>query len=284
MKLQLFKTLWGAVGAGSPHPTLQEAIPAVAADGFEGVAFALIAHQLEPGIGSLQQLRELCNEHGLGIATLVQTSGDTVKDHLKRLRSEFQEAAPLKSRHLICHGGRDAFDDGQAVQFYSEALKMEDDLGLTVAHETHRSRILYNPWTTARMLERFENLKLALDLSHWVVVAERLIDDQLDIIRAAAARTIHIDARVGYPQGPQVPDPRAPEWAETLESHLRWWNMAWDEQEVTGLHTSTVVPEFGPPPYQQTLPYTGEPTADLWEVVGWMAKLLRDRFDARPDR
>ena len=202
MKLQLFKTLWGAVGAGSPHPTLKEAIPAVAADGFEGVAFALIAHQLEPGIGSLQQLRELCNEHGLGIATLVQTSGDTVKDHLKRLRSEFQEAAPLKSRHLICHGGRDAFDDGQAVQFYSEALKMEDDLGLTVAHETHRSRILYNPWTTARVLERFENLKLALDLSHWVVVAERLIDDQLDIIRAAAARTIHIVARVGYPQGP----------------------------------------------------------------------------------
>ncbi|MEE8491096.1 MAG: TIM barrel protein [Acidimicrobiia bacterium] len=284
MKLQLFKTLWGAVGAGSPHPTLQEAIPAVAADGFEGVAFALIAHQLEPGIGSLQQLRELCNEHGLGIATLVQTSGDTVKDHLKRLRSEFQETAPLKSRHLICHGGRDAFDDGQAVQFYSEALKMEDDLGLTVAHETHRSRILYNPWTTARMLERFENLKLALDLSHWVVVAERLIDDQLDIIRAAAALTIHIDDTDGYPQGPQVPDPREPEWAETLESHLRWWNMAWDEQEVTGLHTSTVVPEFGPPPYQQTLPYTGEPTADLWEVVGWMAKLLRDRFDARPDR
>ena len=28
-----------------------------------------------------------------------------------------------------------------------------------MAHETHRSRILYNPWTTARMLERFENLE-----------------------------------------------------------------------------------------------------------------------------
>lgn len=281
MKLEVFKTLWGVVGAGNPFPTFEEAIPAVAGEGFDGVAFALIARQLEPEIGTLPQLEELCDEHDLGIVTLVQTSGDSVDDHLVRLRSEFEEAAALSSRHLVCHGGRDAFDDEQAARFFSEALAMERDLGVVVGYETHRHRILYNPWTTARMLDRFEDLKLALDFSHWVVVAERLIDDQLEIIRKAATRAVHIDARVGYPEGPQVPDPRAPEWNEALEAHLRWWDIAWDEQERRGLDTSIVVPEYGPPPYQQTLPHTGAPTTNLWDVCNWMTAVLRDRFEGR---
>ena len=46
-----------------------------------------------------------------------------------------------------------------------------------MAHETHRGRILFNPWITCRLLDRFEHLKLCCDFSHWVCVSERLIDD-----------------------------------------------------------------------------------------------------------
>lgn len=283
MRLAVYKTLWGAVGTGTPYPTFDEVIPAVARDGFDGVAFALFSLQTDPDIGTLDRLRELRDEHKLEIVTLVQTSGTTVADHIASLRADLNQAEVLGSRHIVCLGGLDAFDTAAAEQFFTEALAMERDLGLRIAHETHRHRILYNPWTTARMLDRFEDLKLAVDFSHWVVVAERLIDDQLDIIRQAADRAIHIDARVGHPEGPQVPDPRAPEWEETLEAHLRWWEIVWKAQAAKGLDESITVPEFGAPPYQQTLPYTGAATSDLWEICNWMADVLRYRFMHRSD-
>lgn len=75
----------------------------------------------------------------------LHTIGDTVEDHLEGLGSEFKQVTPLNSRHLIRHGGRDAFDDEQAARFRSQALAMERDLGVTVGHDTHRLRILYNP-------------------------------------------------------------------------------------------------------------------------------------------
>jgi sugar phosphate isomerase/epimerase len=280
MRLDVFKTLWGAVGAGSPYPTFREAIPVIAAQGFDGVAFALIARTFDPGIGELEELRELCDEHGLEIATLVMSEGATVEDHVASLRSDVEAAAPLRSRHLMAHGGADWFDDDQATRFFREVLAMERDLGLTVGHETHRTRILYNPWTTARMLDRFEDLQLTIDFSHWVVVAERLIDDQIDIVRQAAERAVHVDARVGSTQAIQVADPAASDQAETLEGYLRWWHLVWDAQEQRGMGVSTVVPEFGPPPYQPTLP-GGAPITDLWGVCGWMADRLRTEFASR---
>ncbi len=33
--------------------------------------------------------------------------------------------------------------------------------------------------------------------------------------------TVHVHARVGYEQGPQVPDPRLPEWRYALEKIRR---------------------------------------------------------------
>lgn len=281
MRLEVFKTLWGAVGSGAPYATFRDAIPAIAAEGFDGVAFALIARTFEPDIGELGELRELCDEHDLAIATLVMSEGSTVGDHLASLRADIEEAEVLRSRHLMAHGGADWFDDGQATEFFSEALAMQRDLGLTIGYETHRTRILYNPWTTSRMLDRFEDLQLTIDFSHWVVVAERLVDDQLDIVRQAAERAVHLDARVGSSQAIQVADPSAPEEAETLAAYLRWWGIVWDAQERRGIDVSTVVPEFGPPPYQPVLPHTGKPITDLWQVCGWMAGRLRSEFAER---
>jgi site-specific recombinase XerD len=45
-------------------------------------------------------------------------------------------------------------------------------------------------------------------------VAERMLHTETEIIRQCADRCIHIHARVGYEEGPQVPDP-----------HMRWHEM-----------------------------------------------------------
>jgi hypothetical protein len=131
---------------------------------------------------------------------------------------------------------------------------------------------------TRDLLERVEGLKLCCDFSHWVCVAERLLDDCAPIIELAASRCIHIHARVGYEEGPQVPDPSAPEYQRHVEAHERWWDLIWKSQQARGFAYSTVTPEFGPPGYLHTLPHTNVPVADLDSVCKYMAKRLSDRF------
>lgn len=113
-----------------------------------------------------------------------------------------------------------------------------------------------------------------------MVVCERLLEDLNPLLKRCFERCIHLHARVGFEQGPQVADPRAPEVAAHLAAHERWWLGVWQAQQVRGLQVSTLTPEFGPPSYQQVLPYTGVPTSDLDAVCDWMATRQLRRFEA----
>ncbi|MGC5340916.1 sugar phosphate isomerase/epimerase, partial [Escherichia coli] len=77
--------------------------------------------------------------------------------------------------------------------------------------ETHRASSLYSPWLTLDIVRQLPRLRYTADISHWVVVCERLLDDPLDDLTLFLERVHHVQARVGYAQGPQVPDPAAPE-------------------------------------------------------------------------
>jgi hypothetical protein len=167
-------------------------------------------------------------------------------------------------------------DEGCA--FFEEALRVEEKIGLPVAHETHRGRLLYTPWDTAFYLRRFEALKVTADYSHWVNVCERMPDDQPDALDLANRRAIHIHGRVGYEEGPQVPDPSAPEYAAHLAWHERQWQHIRQFRQQAGDAHFTFTPEYGPPNYLHTLPHTHVPVADLWKVCLWGAERARQRL------
>jgi hypothetical protein len=90
-----------------------------------------------------------------------------------------------------------------------------------------------------------------------------------------------VHARVGYEQGPQVPDPRAPEYQRHLEAHEAWWRLVWKAQERRGFRISTLTPEFGPPDYQHTLPFTRAPVSNLEEICDWQARRQMESFARR---
>jgi hypothetical protein len=177
--------------------------------------------------------------------------------------------------------GRTPFPRTRAFVSSKAPSKLEAKGGVAIAHETHRGRILFNPWTTSRLLTRFPDLKLCCDFSHWVCVCERLIEDQIGIIRQCADHCLHLHARVGYEQGPQVPDPRAPEYQRHLEAHEAWWRLVWEAQAKRGFRVSTLTPEFGPPDYQHTLPFTRTPVSNLEEICDWQARRQAENFARR---
>jgi hypothetical protein len=159
-------------------------------------------------------------------------------------------------------------------------MELADKQGLELCFETHRSRSLFNPWVTQRLVRALPELKLTADFSHWCVVCERLMDTELDVIEAIAPQVVHIHARVGYDQGPQVPHPAAPEYAGVLQAHQRWWESIWRAQLAAGREVSSMTPEFGPDGYLHQLPFSGEPVADLWQINDWMRQCERQHFDS----
>ncbi len=269
MELLLMRHLWGVL------EPWEQAFPKFKAAGYHGI------DALPPDPQDLDRFRGLLNDYGFAFILQVLTTGETVAEHVASFQQQVEAGKALSPILIGCHGGRDAWSEHESEQFFERVLQLEREIGIPVGHETHRGRILYNPWVTSRMLDRFPDLKLVCDFSHWTCVAERLLRDQTDIIRQCAERCIHLHARVGYEEGPQVPDPRAPEYHYCLEAFERWWQLIWDAQEARGLAVSPLTPEYGPPGYLHTLPYTRQPVADLWEICDWQARRAAERFAQR---
>ncbi len=180
---------------------------------------------------------------------------------------------------MTCLGGLDAWSNEESITFFTGAMAYAKEHELEIIFETHRSRILFTPWVTRGIVQSLPQIKLTLDISHWCVVCERLMDTELEMIRAIAPHVHHIHGRVGYDQGPQVPHPGAPEYKEALLSHQEVWEIIWDAQNAKGMEITTMTPEFGPDGYLHTLPFTNAPVADLWEINCWMAEHEREHFN-----
>jgi hypothetical protein len=108
-------------------------------------------------------------------------------------------------------------------------------------------------------------------------VHESLLGDQEETLTRVLDRVDHIHARVGHPEGPQVNDPRAPEWESAVKAHMKWWDSVAERKRKEGKRL-TILTEFGPPDYLPTLPYTRQPVASQWDINVYMMNLLRKRY------
>lgn len=201
--------------------------------------------------------------------------------HLEDLGEVVERAAEMGALHVSGLTGFDAWPLGESIEFFGSLVELSATAQLSVTAETHRGRSLFNPWTTAAVLDAVPALELTCDFSHWCVVAERLIDSEIDLVRRAAERCRHVHGRVGWAQSAQVADPRDPAHAAALAAHERWWDLCWNAQERRGFNASTMTIEFGPDGYTPLLPFTQQPVSDLNDVIRWMADRQHDRFANR---
>jgi sugar phosphate isomerase/epimerase len=243
-------------------------------------------HGLESHFGNAAARRHARNTmeaHGLKNIAMAFTqpdpiSGHSVAAHLKSLELDLAAALETNPTCIVVHAGYDAWHESDALRFFQGALEQVLPIPVPVGFETHRGRCLNTPWATLKVLKQFPELKLTLDLSHWVLVCERFPDDQPEALEQAIEACVHIHARVGHPQAPQVNDPRAPEHSQALEWYEQQWSKVWAAQRKRGEAISSLTPEFGPPDYQPTLPYTNMPLSDLETVCNWMRDRLLERF------
>lgn len=274
MRLEIFRTLWGY--RGSWQQALDEALGA----GFDGIEARIPETAAQRALNA----RLLREQNVPYIATLFTSTpvlprqSDSSQVHLEDLRMKLDWAAELGPRLVNVLPGNDRWSLSEQVDFFARAVELAAASGLKVCFEIHRGRSLYSPWVTLDVIRQVPELRFTSDISHWLVTCERLLDDPADDLSAFIERVDHIQARVGYDQGPQVPHPGAPEYAEVLAFHQRHWESIWSSQEKRGLQTTTLTPEFGPDGYLHHLPFTDVPVADLWQLNQWMARCERQHF------
>jgi sugar phosphate isomerase/epimerase len=229
-------------------------------------------------LGSLHEspseIANLHNSYGLHLIGQILTQGQTCQDHIRSLETQFEFAAQCNVAFINCHSGRDIFPFEENVQIFRRLTKLSQSSSIPILVETHRGRPTYSAIETRRYLEAVPDLRLTADFSHWMVVHESGLDDQRENVGLAISRTDYIHARVGYAEGPQIPDPRAPEWQNAVNSHLQLWQQILDRHRQEGRETLYITPEFGPPAYMHTTPFTNQPVGDVWEQNVYMKDLL----------
>lgn len=222
-------------------------------------------------------LLNACQKNGLTFGFLVGSGHKDFIKNYKDFEQYLNSGLSLKPLYFNCHSGKDFFTAEQAKAFFDLTAKVSKQSGIPIYHETHRGRLCFAAHITKQYLEESPDLRLTLDISHWCNVHESLLDDQAETIDFALTRTGHVHARVGHAEGPQVNDPRAPEWDNAFKHHVNWWDKIIENKIKKG-ENATILTEFGPTDYMPALPYTRQPVADQWAINAYMMQFLRERY------
>lgn len=268
--LKILATSWGFQG------TMDDFCAKVKKEGYDGIELWWPTNNKKAQDDIFAALKK----HDLEIGFLCGGSQSNPQEHLEFYKKMIDAAARQNIQrplYINNHSGRDhfSFDDNKKFIEHTQALAKET--GILICHETHRGRMLFAAHITRKFIESFPELRLTLDISHWCNVHESLLADQQETVEIALSRTDHIHARIGHPEGPQVNDPRAPEWEPVVKQHFEWWDKIVERKRKNG-EVVTILTEFGPPDYMPTLPYTKQPLGNQWEINVHMMQVLRKRY------
>jgi sugar phosphate isomerase/epimerase len=271
LKLKLLCTNWGFNG------TLDAYCAKVKKEGYDGIE---IWWPLEKK--AQDELFTSLKKHELEVGFLCAGSDSNYQKHFDQFVQMVDGAAKQtiqRPLYINCHSGRDYFSYEQGKTFIDHTIALAKTTGLKICHETHRSRLLFASPVARHYMETIPELRVTFDVSHWCNVHESLLEDQQEIVDMTLERVDHVHARIGHAEGPQVNDPRAPEWDHAVKAHFAWWDKIVELKKQKG-EVLTVLTEFGPPDYMPTLPYTRQPLADQWAVNVYMMQLIRSRYQA----
>lgn len=270
-KLVVLATDWGF--PGSRDALCQKAKAA----GYDGIEVWW------PGsIEAQNEIFDAVEKHGMEVGFLASGGSNEFTKHASTFEATLLAATGNKRKkplYVNCHSGRDYYTEAQNGQLIDITTRISKASGVPIYHETHRARMMFAAHITRRFIETKPDLRLTLDISHWCNVHESYLTDQAETVALALQRVGHIHARIGHPEGPQVNDPRAPEWEHAVKAHFAWWDEVAKIKRAKG-EVMTMLTEFGPADYMPTLPYTRQPVADQWAINVHMKDLLKARYGA----
>ncbi|MNK57911.1 hypothetical protein D3C87_769770 [compost metagenome] len=260
---------------GSEHLAWEDFCAKVKHEGYDGIEVGIANNASQ---SEMDEIWNLAGNHQLKlIPQFYDSAYSEFSKHFDVYSAWLKKLEQYPCVKIDSQTGRDIFSFEQNRELILTALHFTQRTGINVMHETHRHKCLFAAHVAKNYFQKIQGLKITLDASHWVCVGESFLEDQAEAMELAIACTGHIHARVGYTQGPQVPDPRANEWQPAVAAHLGWWDRIAARQKQRG-EILTITSEFGPYPYMVHLPGTTTPITSQWEVNVYMMQLLKNRY------
>jgi sugar phosphate isomerase/epimerase len=269
LEIKVMNTSWGFNGSFDEYCGRTKTL------GYDGVEIWW------PSKDEQKEIFDALQKHELAVGFLIAGHSPDFANHKKEFEHTLKAVCDNKNQkplYINCHSGKDYFTFKENSQLIEMTIEQEAKCGIEILHETHRGRMCFAAPVTRDFLNQYPDMKLTLDISHWCNVHESMLENQKETIEFALTRVGHIHARIGHEEGPQVNDPRAPEWSKHVDQHLSWWDTVLGHREKMGKKTMTFLTEFGPPTYLPTLPYTQQPVADQWAINTYMKDLVRGRY------
>lgn len=267
MRIKFYAPQWGNT---LPFDLFCQNVKAAGYDGVE-MALPLEAQESRTIVDTLKSYDlELIGQYW-------QSFERDLDEHRRNYEKYLRNLIAAQPVFINCQTGKDFFTFDQNRQLFELAARVSAETGVKIIHETHRGKALFAAHIAQDYLNKLPDVRICLDISHWCNVHESLLDDQTEAVSLAISRADHIHSRVGHPEGPQVNDPRAPEWEVTLNAHLAWWDQVVERHRAAGTKL-TVTTEFGPATYMPVMPYTQLPIGNQWEINVFMMNLLKQRY------
>ena len=262
---------------GNDHLSPAQFINTIADAGFDGAELFLNPSDkiTDEFLAAIDTIRNLNPDFYFIALQLPFPKNDSVQAHIQIMEENFSKLAALNPLFINSHTGKDYFSFDDNCKIIDAALNFSAKNGIRILHETHRGRFSFHAASLIPYLERFPQIELVGDFSHFCTVSESMLDDQQEIIARIIPHVSHIHARIGYEQGPQINDPQAPEWQGHLEKFVFWWQQIINTKKRAGQSLFTISPEFGPVPYMPTAPYTQQPLSNQWDNNVFMKEYLK---------
>jgi hypothetical protein len=277
MRIKYFCSWWGLEGLGR-RPMLER----VKGAGYDGIEIGIPGDEVPR-----HELRCLLDEYGLDvIAHQYQAAGETFDEYVRSFEQSIDIAASFEPLLVNSHTGRDYWTREQNLRLVEMAQDAGERHAIPVLHESHRRHFLYSAPAAMEYFRQAPNLMITADLAHWVCVAESLLVGHEATLEEAIRRSGHIHARVGYAEGPQVPDPFLPIWSRELTAFTEWWLRIAQRFRSEEKECLTVTLEYGPPPYGWVSLPSGAPLRDSFQVnlqmKGYLSSYFKKNLDLNP--
>jgi hypothetical protein len=274
-RLAVFQSLWAMEGLAAADASIAAMFDRVHQAGFDGVSVDL-------GAVTFAEAEE-CIPHfaRTGLASGLTAFPANVEDLRRALRLAHRLAAPF----VVVIGQQMPIRVSDMLPVIDGWLKVAEQESMPIHFETHRNCITNDLFTTVQLLDAFPELRMAADLSHYVVDREMPCpptQSLQELVSAVLARSDSFQGRVASRSQIQVAlnFPQNEKWVRLFQS---WWRLGfelWRSRHDNAV--AVFVCELGPPDYAIT-DANGQELSDRWmeslQLMQW-ARALWNQSDS----
>jgi hypothetical protein len=269
-RLLVYQALWAMDRLSVPEASTAEKFDRVRAAGFDGMAIDLGALSLEQAQATVPHFARTGLAGGL---TAFPSS-------IEALRPALHLAHRIGAPFVVVIGQEMPLALADMVSVIEGWLRVAEQESMPIQFETHRNCITNDLFTTVQLLDAVPAMRLAADLSHYVVDREMpcppppalralitRVLERSDSFQGRVAARGQIQIALDFPQNAK--------WVALFRD---WWRQgfdAWLARQRNGSADLVFLCELGPPDYAIT-DASGRELSDRWAEAVLLAQWARE--------